>query len=145
MFSMLLLLPPPLTMLAYFSSFAALGALTTHETKTCVVSRSLFLAHPCFMIGPYSRTIFTNPMKNSKCGHTIDISALNQLKQTRKMYCPIPGCTNRAGFSFDQYEEDTALKLKLESYHRRMNREKKKKDDEREEEDDEEHDGVEIL
>ncbi|GMH87250.1 hypothetical protein TL16_g10795 [Triparma laevis f. inornata] len=80
---------------------------------------------------------FVNPMKNKLCGHVVDKSGVAQMMKAKKeQSCPLGvSCAKgkKQKCSWDLYEEDEEMRLKVESYRRR---EKKREEKRRREDDD---------
>mmetsp|Transcript_32863 Transcript_32863/g.69140 ORF Transcript_32863/g.69140 Transcript_32863/m.69140 type:complete len:293 (-) Transcript_32863:1629-2507(-) len=93
---------------------------------------------------PITGMLFENPVKNNVCGHVYDRAGLDQMIKTRKLNCPIPGCTNKS-LSLSQVEVDEEMKLKVKRHKTREEAEKRKRDLEEEDDDDQEGAGFTVL
>jgi hypothetical protein len=88
---------------------------------------------------PITGMYFTEPLKSKNCGHTYSKAGIEQMLRTKKLRCPIPGCTNNC-LSREQLEPDVEMEMRVERFKRNKDRQELKRRRIAEEDDEEEAD-----
>ncbi len=75
---------------------------------------------------PMTGKLFEDPVRNKLCGHVYDRRGIIFQLQNKKTHCPFPGCRNQ-NVTMSQLEDDLEMKMKVERFKKRAERERKQR------------------